>query len=571
MKKLKLSKNFLLDNLYLFVLIFSTFLTYFIGELYFYTPNGIDFEKYVKYLDYFQYNSETTQEGQGLIYYFIVSLVSFIRKDEVSSLNEINYMNSNIHLANFIFYLIGIFGFYILLQKYGYKKRTIFLTLTIVNFCLPVFIMRSILKPEILAFCLLPWIVIGLEDYFGNTKIRNFLVVAFPLIIALTLKGSITAMLGIFLFLKYFRNIRKSIKTHFICFFILILLFSFVFIENERVNNYSVFEHNLTGYSNYNNVASADFLYTLHKWDYYYFPIFPYHNDSLIGITLLDTFGDYFNVFIDSDEHLFFYERADHSFFKYTDSDGFNFGRYFIEYSSILLTLLFYLFGLYFSIKDNRRVIFYLAPLIGIFILTLSAFGIPFNHFDPSKGDTMKSNYYSFLIGFSIIFIFAKVFQNINLLKVILVSFIPVIFFISLGFPKQNTEIIENFVEEKIIISPLCEVASIFIKNTNYHDCSNKLKKHCEYNIYSNDAQNMIYKQRQALKINQENKIKFIDNEKTIEVSDIKTCTTLIKNNTEIFNPIFNRLRPPPVFNLIYLLLTIYSIIYLARSNYNKK
>ena len=47
MKKLKLSKNFLLDNLYLFVLIFSTFLTYFIGELYFYTPNGIEFEKYV--------------------------------------------------------------------------------------------------------------------------------------------------------------------------------------------------------------------------------------------------------------------------------------------------------------------------------------------------------------------------------------------------------------------------------------------------------------------------------------------------------------------------------------------
>ena len=140
-----------------------------------------------------------------------------------------------------------------------------------------------------------------------------------------------------------------------------------------------------------------------------------------------------------------------------------------------------------------------------------------------------------------------------------------------MGFPKQNTEIIENFVEEKIIISPLCEVASIFIKNTNYHDCSNKVKKHCEYNIYSNDAQNMIYKQRQALKINQENKIKFTDNEKTIEVSDIKTCTTLIKNNTEIFNPIFNRLRPPPVFNLIYLLLTIYSIIYLARSNYNKK
>ena len=171
MKKLKLSKNFLLDNLYLFVLIFSTFLTYFIGELYFYTPNGIDFEKYVKYLDYFQYNSETTQEGQGLIYYFIVSLVSFIRKDEVSSLNEINYMNSNIHLANFIFYLIGIFGFYILLQKYGYKKRTIFLTLTIVNFCLPVFIMRSILKPEILAFCLLPWIVIGLEDYFDTREI----------------------------------------------------------------------------------------------------------------------------------------------------------------------------------------------------------------------------------------------------------------------------------------------------------------------------------------------------------------------------------------------------------------
>ncbi len=567
MKELKISKNSLLDNFSLFILIFSTFFTYVIGELYFYIPNGVDYGKYVKYLDYFQYNSETTHTGQGLIYYFIVSLVSFIRKDEVSTLNVINYMNSNIHLSNFIIYLIGIFGFYILLRKYGYKKLTIFMTLTFVNFCIPVFIMRSILKPEILAFCLLPWIILGLEVYFENIKIRNFLVVAFPLVVALSLKGSITAMLCLLLFLKYFKNIRKNFKTHLICFFILIILFSLVFIENERVNNYSVFEHNLTGESNYNNVAPSSFVYTLHKWDYYYFPIFPYHNDSMIGITLLDTFGDYFNIFIDYDEHLFFYERGELSFFKYKDSDGFNFGKYFIEYSSILLTILFYLFGLYFSLKDTKRLIFYLSPLIGILILILSAFGIPFNHFDPSMGDTMKSNYYSFLIGFSIIFIFAKIFQKTNVFKIILISFLPAIFFLSLGFPKQNSEVIENFVEEKIIISPLCEVTSIFIKNTNFNDCSNKVKKYCEYNIYSNDAQNMVDKQRQTLNINQENKIKFIDNEKTLEVSDMKTCMTLIKNNKEISNPIFNRLRPPPIFNLIYLLLTIYSIIYLVKSN----
>ena len=36
-----------------------------------------------------------------------------------------------------------------------------------------------------------------------------------------------------------------------------------------------------------------------------FFPIFPYHNNSAFGITLLDTYGDYFNIFIDYDEHLF--------------------------------------------------------------------------------------------------------------------------------------------------------------------------------------------------------------------------------------------------------------------------
>ena len=95
----------------------STFVTFIISELYFYIPNGVDHIYHSKYLSYFLYQSEDTYSGFGLIYYYIVALITHLRIQEVNNLNVVHFMNSSIITANFILFLFGILGIYFLLRK----------------------------------------------------------------------------------------------------------------------------------------------------------------------------------------------------------------------------------------------------------------------------------------------------------------------------------------------------------------------------------------------------------------------------------------------------------------------
>ena len=565
-KNLKFGK---LDSSFLYLIIFclSSILTFIIGELYFYTPNGVDYGKYIKYIEYFENKSESTHTGQGIIYYYLISLITFIRRDNISNLNIQNAMNSNIQFGNFLIYLIGLYGFYLLLKRYKYSNSTIFVSFTALNFIMPIFIMRAILKPEILAFSLIPWILLGLERYFESPNYKNFFLTLFPLVISLNIKGSITAMVGLILLFKYVKNLKFYFKRHLICFLILLSAFSIMFIENQNINSYNVFEHNLTGEENYNNKAPLSFYTNINKWDFYYFPIFPYHNNSAIGITLLDTYGDYFNIFIDYDEHLFYYERPNLSIMNLEDSDGFKFGKYVVNYSSIIFSIFLYGFGLYYSIKDKTKIVFYLSPIIGIFIVFLSAFGIPFNHFDPLVGDTLKTNYYSFLIGVSVIFLTSSIFKKINFRKLILLIFLPILFFTALGFPKINQEKIDFYLEEKIQISPFCSVISIFSEDIATSDCFDKTKKFCDYNIASNDAQIMAQNNLVEENLSVKNPINLLDLElKEYKSTSKEECRDLLKKGYKVDNPLFKEFRLLPIFNFLFLICSIISIIYLSFS-----
>jgi len=568
-KSIKNSKlNFL--DLFFYILFFTTTIfTFSLGELFFYLPQGVDWNNHAKYLSYFEYTSESTQTSNGLIYYFIVSLVSFIRNDVGNSLNTVHFINSNIHTANFIIYCLGILGFYILLKSFGYRKRSILISLSLLNFVMPIFIMRSILKPEIFAFCLLPWIIIGLDKYFKNISIKNFLHLVIPLSVLLTIKGSITGMVIIFLLIRYFKHIRSNFKIHFSCFLILLSCFALISYENNDVNNYSILEHNLSEESGkYDNVAPLSFVYNIHKWDFYYNPVYPYHNDSLIGITLIDTFGDYFNIFINYEEHLFNYAIAEKTSDTLSDKNGFVYGKFLINYGSIIFTVLFYLIGLFFTFKEKRFLSFYLSPLIGIFVLILNIFGFPFNHFDPNKGDTMKVNYYSFFIGVSLLFIFVKIFKKINLINIVIFCSMFCLFFYSLGFPKIDNHQMDGYLNEKIKISSICEITSLLVEATRTSDCNNDIKKHCDYNIYSNDAQNMYNSDNLKLQINLNNPIIFLgENNEKISVNSYEECVDFLKQNYTPYNPVFNKLRLLPPINMIYLLLTIVYIFYVTKKN----
>ena len=546
----------------------SSVTTHIIGELYFFTPNGTsDYIKYEKYLSFFQNKTEYTGSGQGLIYYFLVSFVSFLRRGSASNLNEINFINSNIHLTNFIIYTIGLLGLYYLLKKYKFQNISIYLSLILINFCMPIFIMRSQLKPEILAFGLLPWILLGLENYFEKPTLRNILIPLFPTVIVLNTKGSITGMVSVLLFLKFVKKLQKNYKIHIVSFLILSFSFGLIFTESQNVNGYSVIQHDISNELKYDNSADIKFITNINKWDFYYFPIYPYHNNSALGITLLDTYGDYFNVYTDYDEHLFYYEKKDLFFSNYKDGDQFNFGQFFPEYFSIIFAFLLYFSAVFYSFKKKKFIIYYLSPVIGIFILILNSFGFPFNNFDPLVGDTLKTTYYSYLTGLAFVFLTATIFRNINVLKLIAAVMLPIIFFVTLGFPKEDTKKIDFYLEDKMQISIFCPLMSIINDNIKPSDCFNDQNKFCEYNILSNDIQIILDKELKELKIDANNPILFLDDSlKSYEVYSVNECKNQIMLGRKVYNPDFKTLRILPPINLLFLLFSVFSIFSILKN-----
>jgi hypothetical protein len=426
--------------------------------------------------------------------------------------------------------------------------------------------MRSILKPEIFAFTLLPWVILGLDNYIKKKNLKSFLVVVLPLSVLLTIKGSVTGMVILILLIKYYKFLFTDFKKHLISLFILAFAFGLISYENSSVNNYNILEHNFTGVdSKYDNRAELNLLTNIHLWDFIFNPVPPNHNDSLIGITLLDSFGDYFNVFIEYEEHLFIYDQDNNFINNLNYKNKFQFGKYVSQYAGFLMSLIFYSSCIYFAIRKKDFRAYYISPLIGILILTISSFGFPFNHFDPNKGDTLKSNYYSFLISIAFIFILVQIFKRYHFQKLFIPLYILFSFFYILGFPKVEDSNIDKYLEEKIEISMACKPLSIFLSDTDFEDCNDQVKKICEYNLYSNYAQNILDKSRLYLSINEQEPVLFVSDDDQILLADnYSTCKQYVQMQLPTYNPVSKGLRQLPPVNMIYFLYTFLYIFYIA-------
>ena len=162
-------------------------------------------------------------------------------------------------------------------------------------------------------------------------------------------------------------------------------------------------------------------MYKINLFDLYFNPYRNYHADSLVGITLLDLFNDYFNRYWNHPRSLFSLDRVNLELFS----------DYPRRNLSVLLSILF----IFYSFKKSNK--YKLLYLIGLAVLTLTAFGFFGLHFNPGKGDTVKTHYYFFLIAISFIFITLDLFNSknfwINYSKTI---FLLVLFIFIFGFPK---------------------------------------------------------------------------------------------------------------------------------------
>ena len=152
-------------SLSLITFLTSLILSHSIGEIFYNSIDGTDFYRYFRYIEYFMGEIETPTREQGLFYFWIISI--FIKSSQnfyISENWEFIYSTA-IQLGNFVFYLVGIFGLIYLLRSRKVPWEKIFLVLSVLNFFPPLFGGRLIMKPEILAFAFLPWIILAINNY----------------------------------------------------------------------------------------------------------------------------------------------------------------------------------------------------------------------------------------------------------------------------------------------------------------------------------------------------------------------------------------------------------------------
>ena len=68
-----------------------------------------------------------------------------------------------------------------------------------------------------------------------------------------------------------------------------------------------------------------------------------------------------------------------------------------------------------------------------------------------------------------------------------------------LGFPKNDYSKISENIDTKIEVSLFCKPLTLFNPHTSPKDCNNVVKKSCEYNLFSNEAQNIDYQSEQVI------------------------------------------------------------------------
>ena len=447
--------------------VFSFYLSYSIGELYYLSTNSPDFGPYSEYFYYFDGSNEITSREQGLLYFYLVFLLAFL-KSQV--LNEINFdviINSSVHSANAVLYIIGLTGLYYLLSFKGFKRNNIFYIFTMINF-LPVSLMlRWTYKPEILVFCLITWTFYLIEKASSESDIRSLYISLLPLSLILTSKATVFGMVSIALLFYFYKLLKVfGIKKLVISILVLLIFIVGLSFENYSANQKLLFQYEDLNENLYNNPAELSLLYEVNFYDLFFSPFRHYHSNSLIGITLLEAYGDYYFWYFDNDKSLFAYNSIDlipsiPFLAKYEGS----------LYQSQLVTLFYsivsFLSLLFLSFKYKKYRYFLLLPLVGYFVLSLQAFGLTSSllnkniNFDKNTSDIFKVFYSGFFVLISFSFLYGLIIRKLNKTK----PFVVITFLMSMllvyGFPQERNVELQNYLEVKNSQSYFCNINGV--------------------------------------------------------------------------------------------------------------
>ena len=508
--KLYKFKNYLINNrlisLNFLILILSVLWLKEINYLFYDTIESPDINKYFIYFDHF-FNNQTTNKEHGLMYYYLHSLNYSFFYSEFSNISL--FVHKSIQQVNFYIFVFGLIGYYYLLRFMNFSLNVVFASLLFINFFPPSISMRLVYKPEILAFALLPWVIYLFEKYLRSKNII-YLILSIPMIVStITIKGNVLVIVSLYLFFSYFKIfINTPKKTLFLLLIISLVLFSALSLENNNANGKSILDIQ-SGSSieeNYDFKAPISIIYKTDMYELLSSPIKHDHADSFIGITLLETSGDYFDLYWDNDATDFFKNRK--KIFSFVQSNEIK-GPEFDENSSNIIiyqqrmtdvylydaiSLLLSIFLFYFLIKNilkNRKYRkFLLASFFGMSVLLFhSITGIPKNNFDPLVGDTFKPLYYSFVLIFSTTFLVAvKLSEKYK--RIIYIGIYCLLIIFILGFPKSSDFSASPDMIQKIENSIYCPLEKFMYTNGEDSDLIN-----CKSNVSNQETinENSLY------------------------------------------------------------------------------
>ncbi len=549
-------------NKILVLLFFGIYSYIFVINNLFYTSTfSADYQKYVIYLEYFFDFKNETNIDQSPLYYSLVSIIlNFV--SNFSSPFTLQYdISFAIQLTNNILILIGILGIYNLLKQLKIEKKKILSIIILINFFPPLQSLKLTMKPEVLIFSLLPWLIYFLKNYLHQKNQINLVFAIIPTILIASSKGTGFAIIGLFLFIIFFEILRTINLKQFFMFLVLFFLILIpVLYENYGINNISFLTRaDIT--ENYQNKASLDIIFVNDKGEKINTLFGDIDVSTLLGITLLDTFDDHFQLDWNKDVSLFKKHRKEivqayegESIFKIDFKNREIFYNGFFKYSlqnlrlyvGVLFTVLFYF--LIFKYKDNdsinKKII--VSPLIGIFVLYIHSLGIPMQDFDPTVADTFKTYYYSPLLVISFTFLLSKLLNSTNMKIIIFILiYILSILYIN-GFPKKDSSEYLSYIDTMNEYNILCEINILLINDlTNESICKDKKEEFCNY--FNNQSRYELETSKFLVLKNTEY---LSENKQGVNCKDFRISTSYLN---------FTKL---PVINLVIFIIFLVTSIY---------
>ena len=537
---------------------FTLIFTFTIGEIFYNSIDGTDFYRYFRYIEYFDGTIETPSREQGLFYFWFIFLFIDLY-DQFFVADKWEYIYSSaIQLGNFALYLVGILGLFLFMKIKKINTTQIFLALTFLNIFPPVFGGRLIMKPEMLAFALFPWILLGIELYFKNKNIVNLLAISPLLAVIATSKGTVFVLTVSGIFYIYFKKILKAKYLDLGIAFLIFLIMSYLlYQENLKVNNVSMLSH--PELESYLFRAPLSFIYTLNLNDLFSNPFRNVHAGSLFGITAIDLFGDYFNRYWDHERSLFISNRK--QVITFLDYPRRNI--------SVILSIIFFIFT-FIKQKSFKFKSFTKVYLVGMFILLLTSLGLFGLHFNPNKGDTVKTHYYFFLLAFSFVFLIVNFLRRSNVrtqVIVMLLAFLSFTFIV--GFPKSYDDNLNFEVSEKVPTTLSCRYVSGYFESITNFDIECLTKDIATCGIYE-DFNKPIEHEDGYLIFQPDDffqNINLQDSDgNSVTVSGYAECLHYLNGGYAKAEIVSAENRTPKV-NRIFLFLIIISFIYLVFNN----